>query len=58
MATKKSEVDMEALRAGVRKVLAYKPPSKSEEEQPAQHKHRRSTGFREPKPPPYKAERR
>ena len=30
MATKKPEIDMEALRAGVRKVLAYKPPPKSE----------------------------
>ena len=58
MATKKPEMDMEALRAGVRKVLAYKPPPKSEEEQPVQHKHRRLPGFREPKTSSYKAKKR
>lgn len=31
MATKKPEADMAVLRAGVRKVLAYKPPPKSEQ---------------------------
>ena len=59
MATKKSEIDMEALRSGVRKVLAYEPPLKSEqEEQPTQHRHRRSTHIKEPNASSYKAEKR
>ena len=49
---------MEALRVGIRKVLALRPPPKSEqEEQPAQHKHRRSTHIKEPKASSYKAEK-
>ena len=58
MATKKPEIDMEALRVGIRKVLALRPPPKSEqEEQPAQHRHRRSTHIKEPKASSYKAEK-
>ena len=39
MSISTGKIDMNALRAAVRKVLAYKPPPKSEQDQPrAQHR--------------------